>query len=113
MCHKNPQAVSAALRVCADPEHQPVLFHCTSGKDRTGVTAALLLSAVGVPREVIVQDYHESHAFGLSHEHLVETLDIAQDEIVPESWLRTDEMSMVLGAPKASIQCFFELLEAE
>lgn len=33
------------------------IFHCAAGKDRTGMAAALILSALGVPREVIVDDY--------------------------------------------------------
>ncbi|WP_230482084.1 tyrosine-protein phosphatase [Sphingomonas sp. Leaf21] len=37
--------------------HAPLAFHCTAGKDRTGVAAALLLSALGVPRATIVEDY--------------------------------------------------------
>lgn len=36
---------------------QPVLVHCTIGKDRTGVTVALALAAAGVDREAIVADY--------------------------------------------------------
>ena len=35
----------------------PVVVHCTAGKDRTGFAAALLLLALGVPRDVVVQDY--------------------------------------------------------
>ncbi len=35
----------------------PLVFHCTAGKDRTGFAAALLLSALGVPRAVVMQDY--------------------------------------------------------
>lgn len=35
----------------------PVVFHCTAGKDRTGFAAALLLSALGVERDIIMQDY--------------------------------------------------------
>ncbi len=35
----------------------PVVFHCTAGKDRTGFAAALILHALGVPREVVLQDY--------------------------------------------------------
>ena len=35
----------------------PLLFHCTAGKDRTGVGAALILTALGVPREKVVADY--------------------------------------------------------
>ncbi len=35
----------------------PLVFHCTAGKDRTGVAAALVLLALGVPRETVMQDY--------------------------------------------------------
>jgi len=35
----------------------PLVFNCAAGKDRTGVLAALVLSALGVPRSVIMQDY--------------------------------------------------------
>lgn len=35
----------------------PFVFHCSGGKDRTGFAAAMLLSSLGVPREVIMEDY--------------------------------------------------------
>lgn len=35
----------------------PVVLHCTAGKDRTGVAAALLLAALGVAREDVIADY--------------------------------------------------------
>lgn len=35
----------------------PALVHCTAGKDRTGFVVGLLLTALGVPRETIVEDY--------------------------------------------------------
>jgi protein-tyrosine phosphatase len=35
----------------------PLVFHCTAGKDRTGFAAALILLALGVPRDVVLQDY--------------------------------------------------------
>lgn len=35
----------------------PILFHCAAGKDRTGIAAALLLSALNVDRDVILKDY--------------------------------------------------------
>jgi len=39
-------------------EEAPVLFHCSAGKDRTGVSAALILALVGIDRELIAADYH-------------------------------------------------------
>ena len=41
---------------------KPLLFHCAAGKDRTGVAAALLLSTLGVPRDVVLEDYLLSNA---------------------------------------------------
>lgn len=35
----------------------PLVFNCAAGKDRAGTAAALILSALGVPREVVVEDY--------------------------------------------------------
>ena len=35
----------------------PLLFNCSAGKDRTGIAAALILSALGAPHETILDDY--------------------------------------------------------
>ncbi len=44
----------------ADPESYPLVFHCTAGKDRTGVVAAVLLLAAGVDRDTALADYLET-----------------------------------------------------
>ncbi|MDR2471016.1 MAG: tyrosine-protein phosphatase [Treponema sp.] len=41
----------------ADPARSPLLFHCSAGKDRTGLAAALILYALGADRETILADY--------------------------------------------------------
>ena len=46
----NGAHVAKALKICAEPSNQPVVIHCTSGKDRTGLIVAMLLAAVGVPK---------------------------------------------------------------
>lgn len=35
----------------------PLAFNCSAGKDRTGVAAALILTALGVPRDTVMADY--------------------------------------------------------
>lgn len=56
-----PAVLAAARRLAGtDREPVPVLVHCTAGKDRTGFVVAMLLAAVGVPRDAIVDDYLES-----------------------------------------------------
>ncbi len=47
----------ALFALLGEDERLPLLFHCSAGKDRTGFGAALLLTALGVPREAVVADY--------------------------------------------------------
>lgn len=42
-------------------EDKSTLFHCTVGKDRTGVVSAVLLSVLGVDEELIIEDYLQSN----------------------------------------------------
>lgn len=43
-------------RLTADDRY-PIVFHCAAGKDRTGFAAAIVLTALGVPRETVFEDY--------------------------------------------------------
>lgn len=45
------------FQLLADEKNVPLLFHCSGGKDRTGLGGALFLSALGVDRETVIQDY--------------------------------------------------------
>lgn len=44
-------------------DRTPLLYHCTGGKDRTGFTTAMILSALGVSREIITEDYLMSNYY--------------------------------------------------
>lgn len=45
------------------PDNSALLFHCTAGKDRTGIGAAMLLYVLGVPGETIMTDYLASNDY--------------------------------------------------
>jgi protein-tyrosine phosphatase len=45
------------VTVVAAADRLPALLHCSAGKDRTGLAVALVLSALGTPRETVVADY--------------------------------------------------------
>ncbi len=49
------------FKVLAERDVYPLLFHCSAGRDRTGVGAAMLLSILGVERDRIVADFLESN----------------------------------------------------
>ncbi len=50
-------AYAAFFRILLASEGRPVLWHCTQGKDRTGIAALLLLTALGIDMDSIMQDY--------------------------------------------------------
>jgi protein-tyrosine phosphatase len=60
MVQSHAQRLAAAIRLIADSGTDPVLVHCTAGKDRTGVVIALALLAAGVDREQVILDYTAS-----------------------------------------------------
>ncbi|UYY82455.1 tyrosine-protein phosphatase [Arthrobacter sp. YA7-1] len=59
-----PERAGAALSSIVNAPPGGVLFHCMGGRDRTGIMAMLLLSAVSVQDEAIVDDYLETVRLG-------------------------------------------------
>lgn len=60
------ESMHAIFAALGDPSSYPVLFHCTYGRDRSGVVAALILSALGASRDAIMRDYQRTEAAGLT-----------------------------------------------
>ena len=52
---------SVMLKLLTDADNLPILIHCTAGKDRTGFSCALVQLALGVPQELVIQDYLRSN----------------------------------------------------
>lgn len=46
-----------------NPDRLPLVFHCTAGKDRTGVAGALILLALGVSEDKVIEDYCLSNIY--------------------------------------------------
>lgn len=49
-----------AVRVFANPNNYPILFHCAVGRDRTGTLAIILQALAGASKEYIIHDYYTS-----------------------------------------------------
>lgn len=50
-------ALRRLFQLLADERAYPALFHCMTGKDRTGFAAAVLLEWLGVDRDTVIEDY--------------------------------------------------------
>jgi protein-tyrosine phosphatase len=91
----------------AQPDGLPAVFHCTGGKDRTGMTAALLLTWLGVPRQTVLDDY-ELTARWRTLEHQGDTL-----RMLLATGMAHDAALGFLGAPRWVMAEALEALDAE
>lgn len=60
-----PHALASTLlqiaRRIVEADKLPLIFHCSLGRDRAGITAAMLLHALGVPRDTVIADYFRTN----------------------------------------------------
>jgi protein-tyrosine phosphatase len=95
--------IRSALEVLAGPDALPAVFHCTAGKDRTGLLSALLLSLLGVPEETVVADYALSQ----------EAMERLKEKIVrkyPESETLLSNIEGVFSAEPAKMRTLMSYL---
>jgi protein-tyrosine phosphatase len=59
------ESYCALFQDLANPDMAPGVFHCTTGKDRTGWAAAALLTLLGVPRDTVMADYMRTNEYTL------------------------------------------------
>lgn len=84
--------------------HLPILIICSAGKDRTGAGAAMVLAALGVSRDVIVEDYL------LTNSHADWTWRLAQGEshLSRLKQARADVLEPLLVADVAYLEALFD-----
>ena len=85
----------------------PLAFNCSAGKDRTGVAAALLLTALGVPRETIIADYL------LSNRTFDPSKTMAAGPRVDAMWrqLSPEVIKVFMGVDRQYIEAAFAAIE--
>lgn len=94
-------------RLLALPDDKALLFHCTAGKDRTGIGAALLLYSLGVPYETIVNDYTATNYYrSAENEKMVQAL--SQSMHIPEPVAKG-----MMGAKREYIEANFEAIRQQ
>jgi protein-tyrosine phosphatase len=126
-------AIGRVLALLADDEALPAVFHCSAGKDRTGIISALILAFLGVPDEIIAADYALSAPAMV---HIIDQLKIDLSDTgqldryppaiigaVPETMIEflagvraefgsSDDLAAFLGATEAVTTLRERLLEA-
>ena len=88
--------------------HAPLAFNCSAGKDRTGIAAALLLTALGVPRATVIEDY-------LLTNQTLNPAALAQGRATASSpWMQLapDVLKAFMGADRSYIEAAFAVIDA-
>jgi len=117
----NMERFGRILSLLAEPNALPVLVHCAGGRDRTGVTVALIQAALGVRREHIADDFALSSqllALGAPRPEFDRLFgkitDIPREDIVRAMTTRPETMRALLARideQYGSIEVLLELLE--
>lgn len=86
-------------------ERRPAVIHCVAGKDRTGLAIALLLTALGVGRELVLDDYQLTDEYrGIRH--VPEVLDL-----FVASGLAREPAEGILSAPRWAMASALDEME--
>ena len=86
----------------------PVVWHCSAGKDRTGFAAAILLRVLGVPQDVVMQDYMASaeNALEARRSQLLLLRVFKGEEAA-------DKLAVMMGVEEAWLRAAFEEIDAQ
>lgn len=97
------------FRLLCEQTEGSVLWHCSMGKDRTGVLAAFVLMALGVDREEIMRDYLRTHRAYRTINHIYYSAVLLLK--CSRMWARS--LVQVLDAYPEYLQTVFDTIDAE
>ena len=94
-------------RAVVEANGEPILWHCSAGKDRAGFAAAILLRILGVPEDIVLQDYMASreHALEARKTQLM-LLGLFKGQEA------ADKMAVLMGVEEAWLRAGFEEIDA-
>jgi protein-tyrosine phosphatase len=87
---------SQFFKTLAADSKRPLVFHCTGGKDRAGVCAALVLLSLGLPEQTVIDDH------GLSNLYIAVVLERIYDQIRSHG-VDPNQVAPYFTAPKNAI----------
>ena len=90
--------IQQTIKYVLNESSLPCLIHCMSGKDRTGLVIAIILKAIGVPMDTIIEDYEMSNGD-------YQQVDVFGPKALPES------VSAVMAADATYLESSFNAIK--
>ena len=88
------------------PEEKAMMFHCTAGKDRTGLAAALVLSALGVDENTILADYQATNYYWKSTQEKM-------TKMMVQSGMPEEKAKAMLAANRSYMETFLSTIKKQ
>ena len=97
----------AFFEILLNEDNYPLLYHCTAGKDRTGFATFLLLSALGIDRETIIEDYLSTNRYmdEFAQRHL--------DRLSQNNEIDTDKIESIFYAKESYLEGALDAIETD
>ncbi len=102
-----PETWLTLFDILAEQRSDALVIHCTAGKDRTGVSTAFLLSALGVGRKVIEADYL------LTNRDVVRQVDFVESTVGLPDDITREQLLVLAGVPETAMSVFLDGLESQ
>jgi len=95
------------IHTVQEAQGAPILWHCSAGKDRAGFAAAILLRILGVPQDIVIQDYMASRQPSLAARGTqLQLLRLFKGEEA------ADKLGILMGVEQAWIEAAFDEIDA-
>jgi len=97
----------AFFEILLNEDNYPLMYHCTAGKDRTGFATFLLLSALGVDRKTIIEDYL------LTNQYMAEFAQGHLDRLSQKLDIDTDNIKSIFQAKESYLAGALDAIETD
>jgi protein-tyrosine phosphatase len=96
------------LQTVLAADGEPVLWHCSAGKDRAGYASAIILRILGVPQDTVIADYSLSKEYSLAaRRNQLRLLRLFKGDET------ADKLEVIMGVEPEWLQAGFEEIDAQ
>lgn len=92
-------------------DNEPIVYHCTAGKDRTGFTTALILSVLNVNRELILDEYTMTNYY--TKDRIAQYVEQAQKGNEMLSNVNAEAIEILMGVDRRFLEAAFDIIDTK
>lgn len=92
---------------------EPALIHCSAGKDRTGVTVAVLMTLLGIPREQVLREYTKSNEAAEQQLERSKAREQSGAQSLRLTNIAPEALKVMMGAEASNLEAAFQAIDKQ